>query len=304
MWDNVDKVMNTFERDDFVKVKGLPQVFQNKMQLTVHTLMRISDSEVDYADYFPASRRDPGEMWAELQTIIRAVANPHLRALLEAIFADAEIARKFKRAPAAKTIHHAWLGGLLEHVLSLCALCRNVAPQYPSVDPDLLITGAILHDIGKIDELTYERGFGYSDEGQLVGHLVQGLTLIHEKACALPDFPRRVKTLVEHMILSHHGQLEFGSPKVPMFAEALLLHHLDNLDSKMEAVRGAIEKDKLVSGAFTAFVPSLERPILKKDRYLNPPPAEPSAPSPVIKQQPGPQASLFGDRLRDALKKD
>jgi 3'-5' exoribonuclease len=300
MWDNVDRVMDTFERNDFVRAKGLPQVFQNRLQFTIHTLVRVGDSDVDFADFFPASSRDPEEMFAELGQVIASVGNTHLKALLEAVFADERIARRFKQAPAAKTIHHAWLGGLLEHVLSLCALCRLVAPRYPIVDPDLLLAGVILHDIGKIDELSWDRGFSYSDSGQLLGHILQGLRIVDEKARGIADFPPKLKVLLDHMILSHHGELEFGSPKVPLFAEALLLHHLDNLDSKMDAIRGAVEKDKHIEGAWSAFAPGLDRHVLKKERFLNPPPPAP-ADRPKRPETPASSNSVFADRLKQAL---
>ncbi len=301
MWDNVDKVIDTFERDDFVRVKGLPAIYQNKLQFTVHNLQRVAENEVELGDFFPASRRDPAEMFAELRGIIAGMANPHLRGLLNAIFDDPDIAPRYQRAPAAKTIHHAWLGGLIEHVLSLCTLCKLVVPHYPGVDMDLMLTGAILHDIGKIEELTYERSFNYSDAGQLIGHIIIGARIVDEKTRLIPGFPGRLKTLVEHLILSHHGELAFGSPKVPMCAEAMLLHHLDNLDSKMETIRGSIERDKLADGSWTTWVPSLERPILKKEKYLAPPPA---APAPVEPKPQPPQtqpASLFANKLKGAL---
>lgn len=305
MWDNVEKVMDTFERDSFVRVKGVAQVHLNKLQFTIHTLQAVADSEVDLGDFYPASSRDPEEMFAELRRHIDGFTNPHLKGLLNAIFDDAGIARRYKRAPAAKSIHHAWLGGLIEHVLSLCTVCKMTAPHYPFVDADLLLTGAILHDIGKIDELNYERGFNYSDEGQLLGHILIGLRLIHEKMSLLPDFPPRLRTLVEHMVASHHGTLEFGSPKVPMTAEAMLLHHLDNLDSKMDAFRGAVEKDKLAEGAWTTFVPSLERTLLKKDKFLNPSAPSPqrapqAAPAPEQKSKPA-AVSDFAAKLLGAI---
>ncbi|MEZ5399129.1 MAG: HD domain-containing protein [Bryobacteraceae bacterium] len=302
MWDNVEKVMDTFERDDFVRVKGMPQVFQNRMQFTVHTLQRLAESDVELGDFFPASQRNADEMMAELGGVIASIGNPHLRGLLEAVFADPEVSRKYKRAPAAKTIHHAWLGGLVEHVLSLCALCRKVGPHYPAVDMDLLLTGAILHDIGKIDELTYERSFGYSDEGQLVGHILIGLRLVAEKLRAFPEFPPKLRVLVEHLIASHHGTLEFGSPKPPLCAEAMLLHHLDNLDSKMEAMRGALARDTRIEGNWTSYVSSLDRTVLKKEQYLNP-----KAPARAAEQPPEPKSgrsnSPFGDALQKALTK-
>jgi 3'-5' exoribonuclease len=268
MWDNVAEVMETFEKDDFIKVKGIAQVYQNRQQFTIHRLRLMDDSEADFADYFPASKRDPEEMFGELRQIIQGVGNEHLRALLSAMFDDQRIAELYKNAPAAKSIHHACRGGLIEHVLSLCTLCRMMAQHYGYVDLDLLLTGAILHDIGKIEELNFDRSFSYSTPGQLLGHIVIGLRMIGDKLHGLPDFPPKLRMLVEHMVISHHGELEFGSPKMPLFLEALLLHHLDNLDSKMETMRAAAERDKLVEGEFTSWVSSLERAVLKKDKFL------------------------------------
>ena len=268
MWDNVAEVMDTFERDDFVKVKGLVQVYQNRSQFTVHRLRRLEEHEIDFADYFPCSEFDAEEMFAELQGTIAGFSNPHLKALLNLVFSDSELVTRYKTAPAAKNIHHACRGGLLEHVLSLTKLCKLLAGHYKGIDLDLLLTGAMLHDIGKVDELTYERSFGYSAEGQLLGHIVIGMRMVGEKIAQVPDFPPKLRTLLEHMIISHHGELAFGSPKVPLFAEAMMLHQLDNLDSKMEAMKNAIKRDNQVAGEFTGWVNSLERSLLRKDRYL------------------------------------
>jgi 3'-5' exoribonuclease len=278
MWDNVNDVLNEFERDDFVKVKGIVQVFHNKPQMTIHKMRRMDESEVEFTDYFPSSRRDAEEMWRELRGLVAQMRNPHLKGLLEAMLDDEDIARRYRRAPAAKQIHHAFLGGLIEHVLSVCALAKATAAHYANIDYDLLLTGVVLHDIGKIYELNYERGFSYSSEGQLIGHMSIAMRMVGDKLRGLPDFPPLVRTLVEHMILSHHGRLEFGSPKVPQFPEALLLHYLDDLDSKMECMRALIENDRQVEGCFTSYHPALERSALKKDRYLNaaaPPEAQP-----------------------------
>jgi len=281
MWDNVAEVMDTFDRDDFVKVKGITQVYQNRSQFTIHKLRRMEDHEVEFADFYPCSARDPEEMFAELSGIIASIGNPHLRGLLEAVFEDREIAALFKLAPAAKSIHHAWRGGLLEHVLSLCALAKATGPHYANVDLDLLLTGAILHDVGKIEELTFARSFGYSADGQMLGHIVLGLRLLGRKFDALPDFPPKLRSLVEHMVVSHHGELAFGSPKVPVFAEALLFHHLDNVDSKMNAAECALKRDQQVDGEFTGWISSLERVLLKKDRYMEGSGAKPQAAKPV-----------------------
>ncbi len=166
--------------------------------------------------------------------------NPHLKALVEVFMADPEIAESYRNAPAAKTLHHAYIGGLLDHVVSLFHSCDLLSRNYPQINRDLLLTGAFLHDIGKIQELTYNRSFSYTTRGQLLGHMVIELEMLQTKLAQLPDFPMELKTLLEHLIISHHGQYDFGSPKLPMFPEALMLHYLDDLDSKMESHAGAV----------------------------------------------------------------
>jgi 3'-5' exoribonuclease len=327
MWDNVAEVMNTFDRDHFVKVKGLPQVYNNRSQFVIHRLRKLEDHEVDFADFFPCSERDPDEMFKELTGIIGSIQNTHLRTLLELIFRDQKLVMLYKIAPAAKTIHHACRGGLLEHVLSLCSLSKLMSNHYPDLDIDLLLTGAILHDIGKLEELSYDRSFGYSTEGQLLGHIVLGLRLVGQNVDRIPNFPPKLRTLIEHMIISHHGELEFGSPKIPLFQEALLLHQLDNLDSKMNAMRSVLKRDSRVEGEFTGWVASLERVLLRKEAFLKeaapvsaeaastnventvagepvappePPPAAPLAPRrPEPQRQP--MNTLFGEKLQAVL---
>ena len=286
MWDNVAEVLEEFDRDDFVKVKGLVQIFHNRPQLTIHKVRRMDDSEIQFGDYFPSSKRDPDEMWSELRGLVAGIGNVHLKALLNLLLDDPDVAQRFRRAPAAKTIHHAYLGGLIEHVLSLCTMARLAASHYTFVDYDLLLTGVVLHDIGKIHELSYERGFSYSNEGQLLGHISIAMRMVGDKLHSLPDFPRELRSLVEHMILSHHGQLEFGSPKQPQFPEALLLHYLDDMDSKMECMRALIENDRQVEGCFTTFHNALGRTALKKDRYLNPVVVAPRAPAAATPELP------------------
>ncbi len=189
MWDNAAEALDAFERDDFVRVKGLFQIFQNRPQLTVHKILIVAASEIDLADYFRASKRDREEMFLELRGWIAAMNDPNLKALLEAIFADEAVALAYRTAPAAKSVHHAWLGGLIEHVLSLCHLARLTAAHYHDIDFDLLLAGVILHDLGKIDELTYTRGFGYSTEGQLLGHITIGVRMVEDKVRQISGFP-------------------------------------------------------------------------------------------------------------------
>jgi 3'-5' exoribonuclease len=231
----------------------------------------------------------------------------------------------YRTAPAAKNVHHAFLGGLIEHVLSVCRLCHLTSLHYGNLDPDLLLTGAVLHDIGKVAELTYERSFGYSSEGQLLGHIVIGLRLLHDKIRQVPDFPPKLQVLIEHLIISHHGELEYGSPKVPLFPEAMLLHHLDNLDSKMECMRALAANDRRIEGSWTSYSPTLDRSILKKTKYLEDAAAReaPSEPSPVPiqahvsvqapeapvagqqeHQRFNPSSSPFAEKLQQAWRKD
>jgi 3'-5' exoribonuclease len=303
MWDNAAEVAYAFERDGFVKVKGLLQVFHNRPQLSIHKLQPTPESEIDLTDYLPASKRDRDEMFREVQGWIAGMQNPHLRGLLEAVFADQPVAQAFRTAPAAKSVHHAWIGGLIEHVLSMCQLARMTAAHYPNIDFDLLLTGVLLHDIGKIHELDYARTFRYTDAGQLLGHIQIGIQMVLDKLRQLPDFPPRLAELVIHMILSHHGQLEFGSPKSPVFPEAMLLHQIDTMDAKMEIMRALVERDPCVEGAWTAYNSLLERTVLKKSKYLDPPVSEP-APAANQNHRAEPQPSVFGDKLRNALTRD
>ncbi|MGQ9919090.1 MAG: 3'-5' exoribonuclease YhaM family protein [Bryobacteraceae bacterium] len=266
MWDNIHDVVDTFGRDDFVRVRGQAQEYNNRIQITIHSLQRVSEEDVDISDFLPFSRRDIAGMWRELEQVIASITNPHLKALLEAIFGDPAIAEAFRRAPAAKGIHHAWIGGLLEHVLSMCALARFFASHYPGIDRDLLMTGVLLHDIGKIRELEFSRSFSYTSEGGLVGHIQIGLRIVADH---LPEgFPHRLRNLVEHMILSHHGQLEFGSPKLPSFPEAMLLHLIDLTDSKMAAMQAALERERNNEGVWTGYNAALERSLLDREKYL------------------------------------
>jgi 3'-5' exoribonuclease len=181
---------------------------------------------------------------------------------------DPIIAAAYRNAPAAKTLHHAYIGGLLDHVVSLFRSCDLVCRNYPQVNRDLLLTGAFLHDIGKIHELTYMRSFSYTTRGQLLGHMIIELEMLQAKLAQIPDFPPEMKTLLEHLIISHHGQYEFGSPKLPMFPEALMLHYLDDLDSKMESMRAHFEREGGSESTWTSYNPSLGRTLLNTAKFL------------------------------------
>ena len=278
MWDNVEEVLNAFEQDDFLKIKGLINKYKNRFQLTIHKLRRLGESEIDYSDYLPKTTKNIDELWQTLSDYVAGFQNPHLKKLIQAFMADPQIAEAYRNAPAAKTLHHAYIGGLLDHVVSLLRSCDLVCRNYPQVDRDLVLAGAFLHDIGKIHELTYNRSFSYTTRGQLLGHMIIELEMLQEKLALIPDFPEELKTLLEHLIISHHGQYEFGSPKLPMFPEALLLHYMDDLDSKMESMRALFERESDTDNPWTSYSPSLGRPLLNTARFLAPKAATPAEP--------------------------
>jgi 3'-5' exoribonuclease len=270
MWDNVEEVLEAFEQDDFLKIKGLINKYKQRFQLTIHKLRKLGDGEIDFSDYLPKTTKDVDELWQTLSNFIGTFENQHLKGLVQAFMADPEIAAAYRNAPAAKTLHHAYIGGLLDHVVSLFRSCDLMCRNYPQINRDLLLTGAFFHDIGKIHELTYNRSFSYSTKGQLLGHMIIELEMLQAKLCSLPDFPEELKIMIEHMIISHHGEYEFGSPKLPMFPEALVLHYLDDLDSKMEAMRAQFERDATLESPWTTYNPSLGRPVLSTERFLRP----------------------------------
>jgi 3'-5' exoribonuclease len=267
MWENFADIAASFECDDVVKVRARVKVYHGRNELTVEQIRIAAETEYELEDFIPHTKKDIEQLYAQLIEIVRSVGDPLLRRLLASIVEDPAIVPKLKRAPAAVTMHHAYIGGLLEHVVSLCGLCRLAAQHYPEVNLDLLLTGAILHDIGKIDELGYSRAFSYTTEGELLGHIVMAVDLVRKKAEAIEGFSPELRTLVEHLLVSHHGSLEFGSPRPPLFREAVLLHYLDDLDSKMGAVRATLESPE-GEEEWTARNPSLRRALLRVEEYL------------------------------------
>jgi len=267
MWERFEEAAGEIERDDVVKVQARVEVYRNRAQLALDKLRRANPDEIDLADFLPHTTADVEQLYEELLKHAGTIGNPWLRQLVASVIEDPAIAPRLKRAPAAKVMHHAYLGGLLEHVVSLCGLSRLLTAHYPELDGDLLLTSAILHDIGKLDELCYERAISYTTEGQLLGHIVMELETVNNKIDAIPGFPQEWKTVVQHMLISHHGQYEFGSPKLPMIREALVFHYLDDLDSKLAAVRAALgspggEED------WTVYSSALNRRILKLDEFF------------------------------------
>ncbi len=270
MWDNFAEIALTFEREDVVKVRGRVKLYNDQKELALEQVLRASEHEFDLADFLPHTKADVNQLEAQLRHMVGDIRNPWLKQLLASFLDDPSILSKFKRAPAAMTMHHAYLGGLLEHVVSLCGLVRGVVTHYPELDSDLLVTGAILHDIGKIEELSYDRGFGYTTRGRLLGHIAIGVALVRKKAESITDFPEGLATLVEHLLLSHHGTHEFGSPAIPQFREAIVLHYLDDLDSKIGAMRATLDGASSLDG-WTERNPSLRRALLRTDEFLQDP---------------------------------
>ncbi|HXE75672.1 MAG TPA: HD domain-containing protein [Candidatus Xenobia bacterium] len=281
MWEEAAEVEPEFDQHDVVKVEANVEPYRNQLQLKIRRLRRARAEEVELEDYLPHTAQDVEALYAELLEVARGLANPHLRALLLAVLDDPEVRPRLKRAPGAKTIHHAYIGGLLEHIVSLCRLCRLVVQNYPEVDLDLLLTGAVLHDLGKIYELSYDRSLDYTTEGNLLGHIALAQDLLTRKMDSIEGFPPRLRSLVLHLLLSHHGRLEFGSPVTPKVREAVLLHYLDDLDSKMEAVRSSLAAADAAAreGDWTEWNRALERPLLRREQFLaGETPPEPAPP--------------------------
>ena len=286
MWDDFADALASCTAGSYVKVQGQVSKYQGKFQITLSKMRLAAPVEIDTADYIPTTKFDIPTMAAELRGYVAVFKNPHLRALVLSFLDDPTIGPAFIEAPAAKRLHHAWLGGLLEHVVSLVRVCLANAPFYPEVDPDLLITGAILHDIGKVRELSWGSSFDYTLEGQLIGHISIAQGLLHEKIALLnaatpgDPFPQKLRLLIEHMILSHHGKLEFGSPKLPMTPEAMLLSALDDLEAKFQALRNEFAAAKSAGRPATEpteWVRSMERPLFNSQAWLDteiPPAAE------------------------------
>ncbi|HEX3437599.1 MAG TPA: HD domain-containing protein [Pseudacidobacterium sp.] len=270
MWETAEA--GDFSSGDVVKVRGQVSRYQDKLQINIEKIRKAQPGEYDLGDYVPKTSRNIDELWAELNGYIASFTNPHLYALLRAFLDDPEIAVALKSAPAAKSLHHAWIGGLLEHIVSLMGVADLAARHYAEINRDLLLTGVMLHDIGKLHELRWGTSFDYTLEGQLVGHITIGIRMIEQKLATLPDFPERLRLLVEHIVLSHHGKYEFGSPKLPMIPEAVMLHYLDDLDAKMQTMRGEFARAEAIGrepGQMTEWVRAMERPLLNTEQFLN-----------------------------------
>ncbi|MFV8257681.1 3'-5' exoribonuclease YhaM family protein [Bdellovibrio bacteriovorus] len=244
LWDRVDELAREFEIGDILRVKGLVQIFQHRKQLIVHRLERVEASMVDMADFIPATARNAEDMMAELTQLVRSMKNDYLRQLVTDTLEDPEIRPMVLRAPAAKSIHHAWMGGLLEHILSICKIMDFMGTHYPFLNRDLLLFGAIFHDIGKVWELSYDNGISYTDRGRLIGHMQIACELIDKKSSRILGFSEELRDICKHIILSHHGKLEYGSPKRPKFLEAMVVAMVDDFDSKVATVKTLMDNER------------------------------------------------------------
>jgi 3'-5' exoribonuclease len=268
MWNATEHQFRGFEEGDFLKIKGKVQLFQGSLQVIFTQLERQSAEQVNLSDFLPRTEQDIGRLFERLRMLLLRLENPHLRALAECFLMDEAFVDALCKAPAGIRNHHAYLGGLLEHVVTLLEAADRLAPLYPEINRDLLLAGIFLHDVGKVRELSFDRVFGYTDEGQLIGHIVIGVAMLDEKAARVPDltgepFPAELLLRLKHMILSHHGTYEFGSPRLPMTPEAIALHHLDNLDAKVHTFTRDIREDRNGTSAWTPYNQATQRRLFK-----------------------------------------
>jgi 3'-5' exoribonuclease len=265
IWDNADEIAAIFDKNDFLAVRAKASVYLGKMQLIVSELKRVPEEEVELADFLPETDRDINLMVEELWALVASLADPDLKRLLNSFFGDPELLAMYRVAPAAKGMHHVYLGGLLEHSLAVAKLVDAMNPLYQGLNRDLLIAGALLHDVGKVREMTYMRSFDYSDEGKLIGHITIGVEMLQERISALPGFPVELGMLLKHMLLSHHGQYEYGSPKRPKTVEATILNYLDDLDSKINGIRTHIRKEPDNPSRWTSYHRLYDRYFFKEN---------------------------------------
>jgi 3'-5' exoribonuclease len=261
-------------KEGFVLLEGETQTFHGEVQLIIKWLRQVEPSADELRELIPCSKRPPEEMFAQLTALLDTLQHPAMKALAKVYLADAYLMDAFKRAPAAKSVHHAFLGGLLEHTLSLLKLADVVCPLYPKINRDIVMMGLFLHDLGKTRELVYDKAFGYSDHGELVGHVVEGAIMLHDKAQQVMRemgvrLPQGALMVLQHIIISHHGQPDFGAAKIPMTPEAILVSLLDNVDAKTTTALAETRPDRPVEfdagGNFTEKIWALETKLFKPD---------------------------------------
>jgi 3'-5' exoribonuclease len=261
VWERAEEVSRLFNEGDILDIEGYASSYRGQLQLILSDLKTVDG--IEEPDLFlEVTKQDVPAMMAQLREILRGIEHSQIKALVDRFFSDRKFVALFKKAPAAKSFHHSYIGGLLEHTLSVCRMALTVAEHYPDLDKDLLLAGAFLHDIGKVKELRFGGLIGYTDEGRLIGHLSLGVSMADEKIASLAGFPDEIAFRLKHMILSHHGEYEFGSPKRPKFLEAFALHLIDDLDAKMNGLKRFMDRDRQ-EGDWTEFNRLFERYFLK-----------------------------------------
>jgi 3'-5' exoribonuclease len=263
IWENAVEWDKQFNKGDIIQANGGAVSFKSTIQLSITGLRKVDEADIDLAEYLPVAKGNIDVMFADLMAFVEQIETPCLRALLYLFFNDEKIASLFKKAPAAKGFHHVYIGGLLEHTLSVIRLLDQITKHYQGVNRDLLIAGGILHDMGKIYEYSYDSIFDYTDQGRLIGHIVIGIEMLDARIAALGDFPERLAMELRHLMLSHHGTQEFGSPKRPKTLEALIVHFIDDLDAKVNAFQEFIEESRDDESVWTPFHKLFERFIYK-----------------------------------------
>ena len=262
LWNANDIHVATFNNNDILNVKGRVDTYQKNLQLIIESLSTVDESILNLQSLLPCTEKDTNKLIDELKEILLSVKNKHILKLFKLFFEDEKFCKDLCMSPAAVQYHHAYLGGLLEHIISVLKLATSVLPNYPIINKDLLFAGIFFHDLGKIKEFSYSKGFKYTDEGMLVGHLITGINMVKEKAVQIKEFPEDLLNILQHLILSHHGAYEWGSPKLPMTIESIALHYLDNFDAKIYAFDKAIKDDKNI-GNWTEYNRMFERRLFK-----------------------------------------
>lgn len=303
VWDNADALAQTCKKDDFVFLRGRASIYMGKMQVVVKSLLRQDEESIDLSDFLPVSTVSRTELESRLRQKIDGLTSSHLKRLLVSFVEKPGFIDDYCSAPAAKTMHHAYLGGLLEHSLAVADLAEDVCRRYGDLNLDLIITGALLHDVGKIRELQYRRSFEYTDAGKLLGHIMLGLQMVDEQIATIENFPEAEAMHLKHMLLSHHGQYEYGSPKRPKTLEAIILSYVDDLDSKINGVRTHLEKEQHNSSSWSQYHRLYDRYFYKgahDDKRSEPASLSETPVEPIVDEHRGNPS--FGASLADRLK--
>jgi 3'-5' exoribonuclease len=267
IWQATEQLFNSLPKEGFAHIRGRSELYQNALQIVADHIAAVPAEKVDINDYLPRTEKDVQQMFEEVKKIVSEIKNPFLKGLVNEFLSDKELMKNFCKAPAATANHHSYIGGLLEHTNNMLNVAKAILPFYPQLQSDLVLAGIFLHDMGKTEELSYQMAFGYTDSGQLIGHIVLTVKMVNKKAEAIEkagqEVDKEILESLEHIILSHHGQYEFGSPKLPMTAEAFLISYLDNIDAKINQVTDKIDSEPGESN-WTGFVKALDSKLYRK----------------------------------------